>query len=200
VGDTRTRRVDVRVAAATNVDLAGEVRAGRFREDLFYRLRVVGIRLPPLRERKEDLPLLAAHFLEHFNQAFHKNIQGFEPRVMDLFLRHPWPGNVRELKHAIEHACILCPGGEIGREHLPGEIVSRSAAAAVPGAGEAEAGCPEAGRPGAGHSETRRPRDVDQAAIREAIRRAGGNKSKAAKLLGMSRRTLYRRMAEEGVS
>mgnify|MGYP001220109135 FL=1 len=113
VGSSKSRRVDVRVLAATNVDPRPEVAAGRFREDLLYRLNAVGIVIPPLRDRCEDLPVLAAHFLHHHAHRYRKPILGFRPDAMEALLRHGWPGNVRELDHAIERAVLLADAAEI---------------------------------------------------------------------------------------
>ena len=117
MGESVTHKADVRVVAATNVDLADKLRQGVFREDLYYRLRVMVIHAPPLRERTEDIPLLANHFVRHFAETFGKSIHALTNEVMEIFLRYPWHGNVRELKHAIEHASILCPGGHIALQH-----------------------------------------------------------------------------------
>ena len=122
VGESRPIHVDVRIIAATHQDLAAGVRRGTFRMDLFYRLKVVGIQLPPLRERREDLPLLVEQFLARFNRKFGRTVGGVDDEVLRLFLSHPWPGNVRELEHAIEHAFILCRGQRLLPEHLPAEI------------------------------------------------------------------------------
>ena len=122
VGDTRTRRANVRVIAATNVDMAGKIASGLFREDLYYRLKVMVIHLPPLRERTEDIPLLSDHFLSLYRASFGKHIARLSDDVTRIFMTYPWPGNVRELRSAVEHACILCPGEEIQPGHLPPEL------------------------------------------------------------------------------
>jgi PAS domain S-box-containing protein len=176
VGESRTRKADVRVVAATNVDLAEKVRRGQFREDLYYRLKVMVVPLPPLRERREDIPALAWHFVERFRQAMGKAIDGIGEAALGLLSAHHWPGNVRELKNVMEHACILCPGGLVGPGHLP-----RDLAATVKNRNPAAA---------AGCSPTA------PTAIAEALKRCQGNKSRAAKLLGISRQTIYRKLAE----
>ena len=119
-------QVDVRIVAATNRDLAAEVRAGRFREDLFYRLDVVTVRLPPLRERREDVPLLAAAFLRGFAERNRRPVTGFSDAALQALAGHDWPGNVRELQHAIERAVVLCRGEVVELDDLP-EAVRSSA-------------------------------------------------------------------------
>jgi transcriptional regulator with PAS, ATPase and Fis domain len=173
VGDTRTIPLDVRVVAATNKLLQDLVLRGRFREDLYYRLKVVELKLPPLRERREDIPLLAQHFLEQFGEKFHKSINGVSEEVLQLLLAYDWPGNVRELEHVLEHAFILCRDATIRREHLPADF----------GCGLAVENC----RPWVV------PRDEKQALL-DALEKTAWNKAKAARLLGIDRKTLYRRM------
>jgi PAS domain S-box-containing protein len=180
VGDSATREVDVRVVAATNVNLQQKVRDGQFRQDLYYRLKVMPVHLPPLRERREDIPLLVRHFLSEFAAEFDKDITGVSEKVMNLFMRYEWPGNVRELKHAMEHACLLCSGGVIVMEHLPADLTAFM--------GD--------GRPSMPPGE---PSNIDKRDILDAIERADGNKSKAARLLGVNRKTLYRKMHKLGV-
>jgi two-component system, NtrC family, response regulator HydG len=176
VGDSSPLRVDVRVIAATNRDLREKVRSGQFREDLYYRLKVLEIILPPLRERTEDIPLLVNHFSGHFNRKFNKNIQGVHDDVMESFMRYPWPGNVRELEHAIEHAFVLCRQGIIMPGHIPAEIMEYSInKGVVPSLVEHRREPP---------------------AIENALERSGWNKAKAARILGVSRQTLYRKMVE----
>lgn len=187
VGQDQPIHVDVRVITATNADLKQKVREETFREDLYFRLRVVDIILPPLRERRDDIPLLAQHFLTRFENKMKKGINGFSDQTMELLQRFPWPGNVRELEHVVERAYVICNGGTITTEHLPLEITRKDA-------GVAE------GKPGnnitaplAGF-----PEDTDQASevekIVSALQRTGGNKAKAARLLGIDRSTLYRKI------
>ncbi len=178
VGDAKPLRADVRVIAATNRNLRELVRRGLFREDLFYRLKVVEIALPPLREHNEDIPLLIDHFCKRFNNSFSKRITGVDDNVLSFFMNYHWPGNVRELEHAIEHAFVLCPGGVVTQEHLPADITG----------GEAEAGQEE------------QPMTISSDAVKEALRTAGGNKAKAARLLGISRQTIYRKIKELGIT
>jgi two-component system response regulator HydG len=122
VGESRTRRVDVRIIACTNQNLKEKVFEGTFREDLYYRLKVVEVNLPPLRERRGDIPLLTQHFLAKFRLQYNKNIQDVSPDFMELLLNHAWPGNVRELEHALEHAFVLCQGNILEPLHLPPEL------------------------------------------------------------------------------
>jgi len=174
VGDSTTIKVDVRVVTATNHDLSEKVKRGEFREDLYYRLNVMKIMVPPLRERKEDIPLLVEYFMKKFNNKFRKNIMEVAPDVERILMSYNWPGNVRELEHAIEHAFILCRDSTIRVEHLPEEILKD------------------------------RPLEVefinsdidDPKVIRKALERAGWNKTRAAELLGISRRSIYRKMKE----
>jgi PAS domain S-box-containing protein len=211
VGDSRTRRANVRVIAATNVDMMEKIRQGLFREDLYYRMKVMVIHLPPLRERTEDIPLLCEHFLGHFRASFGKNISRLGEEVLRVFMTYPWPGNVRELRSALEHACILCPGGEILPGHLPPEL-SRGLLPAAPGPALLDARLARTGRMGqpgspaqsgrydpAGQSpaplhDFSRQRGLSREAILEALERSANNRAMAARLLGVDRRTLYRNM------
>jgi PAS domain S-box-containing protein len=179
VGESQSIGVDVRVIAATNRHLREKVERGGFREDLFYRLTVVRIPLPPLRDRREDVPLLVAHFLEKFNGKLKKEIHALSSDVEAVFLEYPWPGNVRELEHALEHAFILCRQDTICLDHLPAHI--------------GQAIRPEAARKGEAEGD-------DAQAIRQALRKTAGNKARAARLLGVDRKTLYRKIARYGIS
>jgi two-component system response regulator HydG len=173
VGDSRTYQVDVRVIAATNCNLKQKVSLGEFREDLYYRLKVLEIELPPLRERREDIPLLINHFVTLFNKSYSKNIEGISQEALRIFMDYSWPGNVRELQHGIEHAFVLCNGPTITLEHLPAEIRDYSPPEVV--------------------AETGRPKSsaLPSPEILEALIKTGWNKAKAARLLGISRPTLY---------
>ena len=183
VGESTTRRADVQVMAATNADLEARVRSGDFRDDLYSRLKVMVVRTPALRERLDDVPLLAEHFLEDFAARFHTRITGVGPEALALLMRHGWPGNVRELRHAMEHAAILCPGGPVLPEHLPGELTRNHS----PGAASRPSLQPE-------------PRhDPDRDEVARALRQTGGNKAQAARLLGIGRRSLYRRIEKYGL-
>jgi two-component system response regulator AtoC len=180
VGGNHSVRVDVRVIAATNKDLRGEIRAGRFREDLFYRLNVVSIHLPPLRERREDIPVLAHHFLRKYAEANHKAIEGFAPEAMARLEAHPWPGNVRELENAIERAVAVGRHPIVLPEDLPSHLVSLPFSPAEPGT-----------------FGTRLP-SLDELTRQHLVRvlaATGGNKTRAAEILGVDRRTLYRMLA-----
>jgi PAS domain S-box-containing protein len=173
VGSPKPEQVDVRVVAATNRDLAKKVEAGKFRKDLYYRLKVVQLNLPPLRERRDDIPLLTRHMIEKFNHKFKKEIKAVSSDVEKRFHQYSWPGNVRELEHTIEHAFILCNQNVITLSHLPAEFQSQSGGVTA-------------------------FNNLDKAAEAEAIERAleqtDGNKAKAARMLQMSRRTIYRKM------
>lgn len=179
VGDSTTIKVDVRVIAATNQDLAERVRLGKFREDLYYRLNVVKLSLPPLRERMEDLPMLIEHFLERFATSFRKPISGLSDAALSVLQGHSWPGNVRELQHVLEHACVLTRSDIIESDSLPLDL--NLASAVLP---------PLIITPSAVASES--PHSSLTRRIEEALVKSGGNKSKAAQLLGISRRTIYR--------
>ena len=180
VGGEEVIHVDVRILAATNKDLLEEIQAGRFREDLYYRLNVVEIRMPPLRERREDIPLLARHFLDRFNRANDKDIRGFTPRAMDLLLRHDWPGNVRELMNAVERAVVLSRA----------ELIDSGDLSPASGRGEPLEGEPEEGEGGKGFS----LEEVERAAILRTLEETGGNKSEAARRLGITRKTLHKKL------
>ena len=177
LGSSRTRRVDVRIISATNSDLPEEVSTGRFRQDLLFRLNTIEIRLPSLRDRREDLPLLAQHFLRQHAQRYRKRLTGFESGAMQLLLEHPWPGNVRELDHAIERA-VLMAGGPLVK---PGDLGLRAA------------------REGGGRLEDMSLEDVECFLIKKAMTRYDGNVSQAAKALGLSRSALYRRLQRYGL-
>ncbi|MFT3695539.1 MAG: sigma-54 dependent transcriptional regulator [Kofleriaceae bacterium] len=179
VGGTQTLRVDVRVIAATNRNLAEEVTRGRFREDLFYRLNVVALEMPPLRERATDIPALAKFFVDKFSQANGKEIVGVAPAALELLMAHQWPGNVRELENAIERAVVLTSGTQIEARALPPTI--KPAAATI-------MGMPPI--PGSTMSE------LEKYAILETLKSTGGSTSKAAEILGISPRTIQYRLHE----
>jgi PAS domain S-box-containing protein len=179
VGGEKTVKVDVRIISATNRDLRKMLKDDKFREDLFYRLAVVPIHLPPLRERREDIPLLVEQLLETIRQDTQKPIKSVSDEAMDLLLAHRWPGNIRELINALQFAAVRCEGEKIGRQHLPPEIRNIVAPLHSPGAGPALSNKP-------------RRRKLDEESVEQALRETGGNKVKAAKLLGVGRATLYR--------
>ncbi|MCP4713874.1 MAG: sigma-54-dependent Fis family transcriptional regulator, partial [Deltaproteobacteria bacterium] len=179
VGDATPIKADVRVIAATNCELKDKVARGEFREDLYYRLKVVEVHLPPLRRRRDDIPLLTAHFFALFKDRFKKPIQSTTDEVHRMFLHYPWPGNIRELEHALEHAFILCNTTTIAKEHLPAEITSHTEL--TPG--------PAAAKPG-----------ISPANVMTALTRTGWNKARAARLLGISRPTLYQLMKKHNLT
>jgi len=179
VGGTVEITVDARIIAATNKDLKAEVEAGAFRNDLFYRLRVIPIHLPPLREHAEDIPLIVDFFLRKFNKELKKNVRGATPEAIEIFKRHPWPGNVRELKNVIERVIILETSDRIEASHLPPEITE---------AGEKPAAADELSLAGLSLEE------AEKHLITRALEASGGNQTKAAELLGISRDTLRYRL------
>jgi transcriptional regulator with PAS, ATPase and Fis domain len=173
VGESTPIKVDVRVIAATNKNLREQVRLGKFREDLYYRLKVVEITMPPLRDRRDDIPLLVEHFRTRFNAMFGKDIVAVSNDVMKAFLDYPWPGNVRQLEHTLEHAFVLCRNRTITLDNLPHDLL---------------------GGPEESDGTAITAKDDEPQAILEALEKAGGNKAKAARLLGINRATLYRKM------
>ena len=197
VGGEEVVRVDVRLIAATNRDLLREVGAGRFREDLFYRLNVVTLHVPPLRERQEDVPLLAQEFLVRFAEKNHKSLKGFTPQAMDRLLRHPWPGNVRELMNAVERGVVLSRGEYLDETELS-LLTPGPGAPAAPAGEEAVAAretttC-ESAAPGPSSLEA-----VERETILRTLESADGNKSEAARRLGITRRTLHQKLRKYGV-
>jgi DNA-binding NtrC family response regulator len=186
LGDTVPRRVDVRIIAATNVDLKEAVRQGAFREDLYYRLAVVPIELPPLRERREDVIALAQHFIRKYAEENGREVsEAVAPEVLALLEAYTWPGNVRELENVIERAVVIAPGREITRECLPTEIADpRHSLGAATSAG---AGSIDISRGIDFYDEVRRF-EVD--IIRRALEQTGGHQSRAARMLGMNATTL----------
>jgi Nif-specific regulatory protein len=188
VGDTRSRAVDVRVIAATNRDLSAEVRASRFREDLYYRLAVFPIRLVPLRDRTDDVPLLVERFVSQATRRHRKRIAGVEPDAMACLASHPWPGNVRELQNEVERAVALCAdGGTIARAHLSSKVIGepRDAAAPTRDAPPAAVGPLRAARLA-----------FEISYIRRVLDQEGRNVSRAARALGLSRVMLQKKMRE----
>jgi len=188
VGGTRDIRVDVRIIAATNRDLADAVATGEFREDLYYRLRVIPIRLPALRERRDDVPLLAQYFIDHFNRELRKNTTGISPEAAELLAAYDWPGNIRELRNVIERIMILENAARIDVRELPAAIRTHEPPAAFPG-----------GPTGAPGNEDVTLEQLEREAIGAALERAGNNQVRAAKLLGISRDTLRYRMKKFGL-
>ena len=179
VGSSKSEKVDVRVVAATNCDLAAMVEAGEFRKDLYYRLKVVQVNLPPLRDRRDDIPLLTRHIIDKFNRKFNKQIKAVSSDVEKLFQRHSWPGNVRELENTIEHAYILCNQNVITMAHLPSDFQDQSS----------------------GTTAFNSTGSADEAeAIEWALQKTDGNKAKAARMLQISRRTIYRKMDKYNIA
>ncbi|WP_415841824.1 sigma-54-dependent transcriptional regulator, partial [Myxococcus xanthus] len=178
VGSSKTRRVDVRVVSATNVDLSRAVAEGRFREDLLYRLNTVEVQLPPLRERREDIPLLAAHFLAEQGRRYGRPNVRLSSEALEALLAYAWPGNVRELEHAVERAMLMASGDEVTQEDL---LLKR------------------AGREGMARLEEMTLEEVERYLIERALARHEGNVSEAAKGLGLSRSALYRRLQYYGI-
>ena len=185
VGSDNPVKVDVRVIAATNVDLKEKVRQGLFREDLYYRLKVVEVYLPPLRDRPQCIPLLINHFLIFFCEKHGRRIHSVSDRAMEVLLNYSWPGNVRELRHVMERGCVLCDGQNLLVEHLPDDL-------AYKGLSSPSDDIRELGKQPEDVMKVEEP-DAKQALV-NALELSGGNKSKAAKLLSIDRSTLYRRM------
>jgi DNA-binding NtrC family response regulator len=177
VGSSKTRKVDVRVFSATNSDLGTEVASGRFRQDLLFRLNTIELRLPALRERREDIPLLAAHFLRQHAERYRKKLNGFDEPAIKALLAHPWPGNVRELDHAVERAVLMAQGDVIKAVDLG----------------------LRPGREGAPRIEEMSLEEVECLLIKKALARFNGNVSHAANTLGLSRSALYRRLERYGL-
>jgi DNA-binding NtrC family response regulator len=178
VGSSHTRRVSARVIAATNADVNAEAEAGRFRQDLLFRLNTIEIHLPPLRERRDDVQPLAVHFLRGYAQRYRKNLAGFETAALEALQGHPWPGNVRELDHAVERGVLLSTGqfvrsSDLGlRSHPPS---------------------------GTARLEDMSLEEVERHLIQRTLGRHGGNVSHAAKALGLSRSAMYRRLQKHGL-
>jgi DNA-binding NtrC family response regulator len=178
VGSSKNRRVDVRVFSATNADLNAAVEAGRFRQDLLFRLNTIEVHLPPLRDRREDIPLLAGHFLAQHTGHYRKAMGGFEEGAMKALLAHTWPGNVRELDHAVERAVLMAQGETIRAADLGLRT----------------------GREGPPRLEEMSLEEVEALLIKKALARFNGNVSHAAEALGVSRSALYRRLQRYGLS
>jgi DNA-binding NtrC family response regulator len=177
VGSSRTRHVNVRIVSATNANLAEEVGSGRFRQDLLFRLNTIEIRLPPLRDRREDIPPLAMHFLRQHGQRYRKTIGGFDAAALQALLDHPWPGNIRELDHAVERGVLMAQGSTIRFGEL-GLRIERDPTSRI---------------------EDMSLEEVEGFLIKKAMARFDGNVSQAAKALGLSRSALYRRLQRYGL-
>jgi two-component system response regulator HydG len=203
VGGTKTIRVDVRIVTATNQDLAALVRDKRFREDLFYRLNVITINVPPLRERREDIPVLAQHFLRIYAAKNNRRLEGLSDEALECLEAHGWPGNVRELENVIERAVVLAHGSRVDLADLPEAITDRPVALIRASGGEGPAGADVAGGGAPALDEgVFRIRAgtplavVEQRLIEETLRLTGGNQKAAAKLLGVDPKTIYRKLKQ----
>ena len=183
VGDSERMRSDVRIIASASTELESEVKAGRFREDLYYRLNVVSLRTPSLRERRDDIPLLAMHFLKHFSRQAYKPLAGFSERAIGVLLGFDWPGNIRQLENCIERAVVMARGTEVEPRDLPRELMTKmrgdDAAPVIPGASL---------------------REIERYAILRTLEHVGGSTSKAAKILGISPRKIQYRLNEYRVT
>jgi len=203
VGSFETFQLDLRLIVATNRDLRAMVASGTFRADLYYRLDVASIRIPPLRHRLEDTAALAAHFIEHYNRSFGKRVQYISSRALALLRAYEWPGNVRELAHTIERATLLCENDRIDAGDLPPELVEEAMAhlavlapgLLVPGTGSREPFGTAAGQPAAELTLD----DAMRAAVAQSLKAAHGDCAKAARFLGISRPSIYRKMARYGL-
>jgi two-component system response regulator HydG len=202
VGGTEPIPVDVRIVAATNKDLAAEVKAGRFREDLFYRLDVVAVRLPPLRDRREDVLLLASEFLRRVAEKLPKHVTGFTPAAAAALERYAWPGNVRELQHAVERAVILTHGEIVDATDLPDAVRAGAGPEPVAGAPPPGGGAPggPSGAPAIVIPLGTPMEEVERIVIRRTLEQTRGDKNLAAQILGIAARTIYRKLErdEEG--
>lgn len=200
VGDHRPVEVDTRIITATNRDLSELVRRGEFREDFFYRINVIPIRIPPLRERTADIPLLARQFMSEISERSGKTACGATPEAMRLLARYPWPGNVRELKSALEYACVITDQGPLASEHLPPQIQEGADACDpiqidAPAEGTSSAPMSAATTQNATFDIAKSPKE----ALIGALKATGGNQSQAARLLGVNRGTVANRMRKYGV-
>lgn len=181
IGSEKSIDVDIRIVAATNKNLEEEVKQGRFREDLFYRLNVIRIQMPSLRERKDDIPLLMGNFLKKFNEENNKNIKGFDNRTKSAIMKYSWPGNIRELENCIESACVLCSGDEIKIDDLPASVrkIDEEHVIEIPVGITMD--------------------EVEKIVIQENLAANNGNKSKTADILGIGRKTLHRKLEDWGI-
>ena len=186
LGSTKTVKVDIRILSATNKDLKEEVKRGTFREDLFYRLNVVPIQLPPLRERKEDIPLLTEHFLKIYNEKNGRHLKGFHPRALDAMMRYSWPGNIRELENVVERAVILTRDEYVSLPELP-ESIALAVENPIPGMNS------DGIRPGT------TIREIEKELILVTLEHNDGNRTRSAAELGITRRTLQNKLKEYGI-
>jgi two-component system, NtrC family, response regulator AtoC len=200
VGGIKTLRVDVRLVAATNRDLKQLIQEGRFREDLYYRLAVVPIALPPLRDRREDIPLLVTHFIEKYDQRLGKRVEGIEPEALELLMGYAWPGNIRELENLMERSVLFADGTLIQANALPDALRERGAHPTTPVAGIGHLGA-IAAPSGASMKEIVRQAqaELERGLIARALEETGGNVTRAAKRLQISRKSLQVKMKELGL-
>jgi len=181
LGGRSELEVDVRVLSATNRDLPEAIRSGRFREDLFFRLQVFQIPLPPLRERREDIPMLVQHFLDKFSRESAKRVTGVEPQAMEVLRGHDWPGNIRELRNTLERAVILCETELLTPDHLPPEMAGKG---------------PDRHLFRVAHGMTLD--SLEKEYILASLKRNGNNKARTAEMLGVSEKTLYNKLNRYG--
>jgi len=202
LGAEQPVKVDVRIVAATNVDLREALQGGRFRSDLYYRINTFPITIPPLRERKADIPALIARFLEKYGELYHKKLRGLTDKAMGDVLNHAWPGNIRELENVIERAVLLSPqNGAIESAHLFGQAPSRAAEGGIDAKGQVTQSSPDAldqlcEQAFAHHVDLN---SLERRLMQVAMQRAGGNLSQAARLLGITRPQLAYRLKKEGL-
>jgi transcriptional regulator with PAS, ATPase and Fis domain len=185
LGGSDTIRCDLRIIAATNRDLRAEVNRGTFRADLYFRLNIVRFEIPPLRERREDIPLLARNFVEEFNRQDNRQVRGLSSEAEKELERYHWPGNVRELRNVIQRAVVLSGTGLIEMEHLPDTVLRATAPAPAPSSG--------------GGSSITPIREMERDMILRALEETGQDKRRAAQLLGISLKTLYNKLAKYGI-
>jgi transcriptional regulator with PAS, ATPase and Fis domain len=183
LGSSKPQKSDARIIAATNRDLTALMAAGKFREDLYYRINVIKLTLPCLADRREDIPLLVEHFISRFNVRTGKRVTGVAPEVLRLLMQHDFPGNIRELENIIEHAFVLCRDRLITREHLPMDLQGAREGTGVPGSGPQKS-----------------LKDAEAAVIRSLLAEHGGSRSKTARALGINPSTLWRKMKRLGIA
>ena len=185
IGSSETVKVDTRIITATNKNLQEEVKANRFREDLYYRINVVNLNVPSLRDRREDIPLLVDFFLKRYAKKNHRNLKGFTPKAMDLLMRYDWPGNIRELENVVERSVIMMRGDFITPDEFPGVLKSLD---------------PEYEQISAEMLSGKSLKEMEKAMIMRTLQETGGNRTHAAEILGISRRTLQLKLKEYGVN
>jgi two-component system response regulator HydG len=185
VGSSETVKVDTRIIAATNKNLPEEVKANRFREDLYYRINVVNITVPALRERRDDIPLLTDFFLKRYAEKNRRRLKGVTPKAMDLLMRYDWPGNIRELENVVERAVIMGRGDYITPEEFPGALKNLD---------------PEDMETRVEALAGKSLKEMEKAMILRTLEEAGGNRTHAAQILGISRRTLQLKLKEYGIN